>query len=302
MRRLVVPEASLAEGALALPKELAHYVRDVLRLGEGAGLLLLDGAGGEAEAELRAVDKKQVTLQVGPVRRTPAPSPALVLLQAVGKGDKMDQVVRQATELGVAEVVPVLTARAVARQEGRVERWRTICEDAVRVAGHRHRPRIAEVTPLTEALAGAPEGLRLALALDAAAPLAQRLAEAEPGVPITVLVGPEGGSPRTRSPRPGPRASSPPTWGIAPCAPRPRAPRCSPSWRSGPGGWVGTSALDGAAPGASLGPSRGRRSATSMGWGAWAGRARRASSSPSRWWPSSSWAGGWTGSWAPRPG
>ncbi|MCB9650402.1 MAG: 16S rRNA (uracil(1498)-N(3))-methyltransferase [Deltaproteobacteria bacterium] len=193
MRRLVVPEASLAEGALALPKELAHYVRDVLRLGEGAGLLLLDGAGGEAEAELRAVDKKQVTLQVGPVRRTPAPSPALVLLQAVGKGDKMDQVVRQATELGVAEVVPVLTARAVARQEGRVERWRTICEDAVRVAGHRHRPRIAEVTPLTEALAGAPEGLRLALALDAAAPLAQRLAEAEPGVPITVLVGPEGG-------------------------------------------------------------------------------------------------------------
>ncbi|MCA9696402.1 MAG: hypothetical protein KC431_02670, partial [Myxococcales bacterium] len=49
------------------------------------------------------------------------------------------------------------------------------------------------MTPLTEALAGAPEGLRLALALDAAAPLAQRLAEAEPGVPITVLVGPEGG-------------------------------------------------------------------------------------------------------------
>jgi 16S rRNA (uracil1498-N3)-methyltransferase len=192
-RRLVVPEASLREGALALSTELAHYVRDVLRLGPGAPLLLLDGAGGEAEAEVSAADKRAVTLAVGPVARCAPPRPGLVLLQAVGKGDKMDQVVRQATELGVSRVVPVLTARAVARQEGRVERWRTIAEDAVRVAGHRHRPRIEPVTPLGAALAGAPEGLRLTLALDAAEPLAARLAAATPGPDVTLLVGPEGG-------------------------------------------------------------------------------------------------------------
>ena len=126
--------------------------------------------------------------------RAPAPAPALILLQGVGKGDKMDHVVRQATELGVARVVPVATARAVARQQGRVERWRAIAEDAVRVAGHLYRPQIDEVCDLEAALALAPAGLRLVLALDAGAPLAARLAEARPGAgPITLLVGPEGG-------------------------------------------------------------------------------------------------------------
>lgn len=189
-RRLVVPAGTLAPGARALAPELAHYVSKVLRLGEGAALRLYDGAGAVADAEVTQADKRSVTVRVGPVEVHPRPTPALVLLQAVGKGDKMDQVVRQATELGVQRVVPVHTERAVARQEKRVERWRTIADDAVRVAAHPHRPVVDEVTPLATALA-TPPGLGLVLALDAAEPLKDRLQ----GSPdrVTVLVGPEGG-------------------------------------------------------------------------------------------------------------
>lgn len=192
-KRLIVPPGLLVSGACSFPEDLCHYVHRVLRIQAGASLLLHDGEGGVASAEVLEVTKRGVRVQIGPVNRAPRDGPQIELLQAVGKGDKMDHVVRQATELGACRVAPVLTARAVARQEKRVDRWRTIAEDAVRVAGHRYRPQIDEVCSLQSALASVHAGTRLVLALEGANPLKDVLQAASPQDDIALLIGPEGG-------------------------------------------------------------------------------------------------------------
>lgn len=193
MRRLVVPRALLSAGEAVLPEDLAHYVTKVLRLSVQTRLRLLDGEGGVAEATLVRAERRHAVVRIEAPARVPRPAPEIELVQAVGKGDKMDAVVRQATELGVSRIHPVLTARAVARQDKRLERWRTIAEDAVRVAGHPWRPEIQPVRPLDEALDSIEGGLRLVFALEGASPLAERLGAQGAADRIVLLVGPEGG-------------------------------------------------------------------------------------------------------------
>jgi 16S rRNA (uracil1498-N3)-methyltransferase len=125
----------------------------------------------------------------------PPPGPALTLLQGVGKGDKLDTVVRQTTELGVRALVPVITERAVARHEQRLDRWSAIAEDALRVSARSWRPRLEPPRALAEVLARPRADLALCLALEGGVPLAALLAARDPAAvgSVEVLVGPEGG-------------------------------------------------------------------------------------------------------------
>ncbi|MCK6544399.1 16S rRNA (uracil(1498)-N(3))-methyltransferase [Myxococcota bacterium] len=198
VRRILVPEGALAEGVSTLDPDVAVHVRDVLRLGAGDALLLRDGAGHEADATIEGVSKRVVSVRVGGVRVIDDPSSrvALTLVQAVGKGDKMDSVVRQASELGARVIVPVVTARAVARQEGRVDRWRGIAHDATRVSGRALRPRIEPVARFEDVLARPRSALALCLAGGAPRSLAAELdarASSDRPATIEVLIGPEGG-------------------------------------------------------------------------------------------------------------
>lgn len=194
-RRLVLPAGAVVPGLVVLDEATAHYAKDVLRLRVGAQVTLLDGAGLRAGAEVRTIGRQQVELWVQDPERMPTPGPPRIsLYQALGKGEKMDQVVRQATELGVAELVPVLTARSVPRGEGRLERWRAIAEDAVRVSGRAFRPHLGELTPLSELLAQPRRERALVLALEQDRDLPTVLGPPQP-LPgaIEVLIGPEGG-------------------------------------------------------------------------------------------------------------
>ena len=185
-RRLIVD--ALQEGDLTLTSEQAHYVRRVLRLTPPATLELCDGAGLVAEATL----PDHGPLRVHEVRVQPPPRPHITLLQALPKGDKMDTVVRQATELGVQRIVPLTTERVVARGRGRGSRWRGIAEDAIRVSRRAHRPAIEPVIELSEVLAEPRVELSVCLALDPdAVPIAAHARGRPPR--IELLVGPEGG-------------------------------------------------------------------------------------------------------------
>ncbi len=197
MRRLVLPAGSLGAGpgpglGLTLPEELARYVQKVLRLELGAELAVGDGAGLRAVGRIVRSDRRGVELALGPVEAAEPPRPPhVVLVQAIGKGDKLDAVVRQATELGVDRIVPVLTERAVARHEARVERWRAIAEDAVRVSGRSRRPAIEPVVALEDLLARPRAPAAVVLAPDAG--LRLRDAALSLGGEVEVLIGPEGG-------------------------------------------------------------------------------------------------------------
>ena len=100
-----------AGGAATLDERTSRHLVRVLRLGPGAALRLFDGRGREHDAVLTGADARAATAAVGhPVQPAPESPLRIRLLQGVGRGERMDLVVQKATELGVATLVPVLTA------------------------------------------------------------------------------------------------------------------------------------------------------------------------------------------------
>lgn len=194
--RFHVPSA--APGArLTFPDHVAHHAREVLRLSAGAHVRVFDGAGAEFEATLDTLTRREVVAHVG-ARVAPRPESPLHLVLAVPplKGDRMELVIQKATELGVAEIRPVVTARteAVGRpalQGSRQERWEKVASGAAEQCGRAVVPRLAPAITLDALLAAPFDGRRLAfLELPGEPPL-------PPSSPapsrVLALVGPAGG-------------------------------------------------------------------------------------------------------------
>lgn len=196
-RRAIVapPVLAVEAGAvIVLADDVSHYVRGVLRLRTGDPIELYDGAGGIARG---VVDErrgdKSIRVTVDAVERAPAPAgPEIALFQAIGKNDKVDSVLRAATELGARRLVPVRTARAVADRSGRLDRWQSIVDDAVRVSGRAWAPVLEPIRSLDEVLARPRAPLAIALDGAGSSPLGAALAGAQVAA-VDVLVGPEGG-------------------------------------------------------------------------------------------------------------
>ncbi len=200
-RRILLPALwDLGEGEpMEAPRELAHYLVRVLRLGDGATVTVFDGRGGEMEARL-AVRGPMVLLERagGPRRGVSTEARRVHLLMALLKGQAMDDVVREATELGCARITPVRCERSVAvpegsRAEARVGRWRRISEAAARQCGRADVPVIDPITPLTRAIVGLARGggARILAHPGAGQGLSRDITQGHRDV--TVLVGPEGG-------------------------------------------------------------------------------------------------------------
>jgi 16S rRNA (uracil1498-N3)-methyltransferase len=197
MRRLFVPARELEGERVTLGEDAHRHVVKVLRLGAGVRLAVFDGEGTEIDAEIEAVGARTLTLLLFERRRI-APSPCRITLwQVLARGDRMDLIVQKATELGVAAVRPLTTARSVAKIEGgaadhKVERWTAIARDACRQSGRADVPVIAAPLPLRDLPAPEGPGKRLAL-WEGTRGMPLRLAIGPEDRAIELLVGPEGG-------------------------------------------------------------------------------------------------------------
>jgi len=166
--RFHVPAAA-AGARLALPDHLAHHARDVLRLARGATVRIFDGAGHEFAAEVDEVSRQGVRLHVAGAVEARAESPLhLVLAVSPLKGDLMELVIQKATELGVAEVRPLVTARTdtVARpalKGTRQERWEKVAAGAAEQSGRAVVPVVSPTMTLDAFLAEPLAGRRLVL-------------------------------------------------------------------------------------------------------------------------------------------
>ena len=189
MRRLCVPGARLDRGAqLRLDAARARRLRDVLRMRPGDGLAVFDGRGAERAARVEAVGADAVALRLGEaIAPPPEPPVAVTLACAFPRGQRGDWIVEKATELGVAAIAPLPSARAVLRPgAGRIGRWRRIAIEAAEQCGRASLPAIGGAPP--------PGALRLLADPGAARGVAEAVAAADPApAAIAILVGPEGG-------------------------------------------------------------------------------------------------------------
>ncbi len=99
----------------------AHHLAHVLRVSPGLKVTCFDGQGSHAEAVVRSVSRKGVSLELGQRQTLPPPPWQVSLAVAIPKKGKLDQIVDQATQLGVARLIPLLTGRGVVRS--RLEEW-----------------------------------------------------------------------------------------------------------------------------------------------------------------------------------
>ena len=200
MHRLFVPPEQLAAPRVKLTAEQARHLGTVLRLKPGEEIEVFDGKGARFRAWLEdspaldaAVLRLAEPLPEGPVRAVD-----VTLVQALAKGEKMDLVVRKATELGASRIVPLSSERAVVRLDkgrggSRAERWRRVAQEAARQCGRADVPRIDEACGWDAVLSLLrDEPGRRGLLLDPEEPL--RLGQASRGArKVLIAVGPEGG-------------------------------------------------------------------------------------------------------------
>ncbi|HZV85446.1 MAG TPA: RsmE family RNA methyltransferase, partial [Brevundimonas sp.] len=111
--RLFVDQPLADCAAVLLDGKPAHYLANVLRLAEGAQVLLFDGQSGEWHAVIEAAHKKKLVLRVSARTRPPETLPDLTLAFALIKRAPLEWLVEKATELGVARLQPVITHRTV---------------------------------------------------------------------------------------------------------------------------------------------------------------------------------------------
>ena len=201
--RFLAPAAERPDTLVPLPDDEAAHLTRVLRLGEGAEVRVFNGRGAEFDARVEQAGKAGVVVRIG-ARRAAAGEAriAVTLVQAVLKGDKMDDVVRDAVMMGVAAIQPVVTARteiAVAALDRgrRRDRWMRVAVASAKQCGRAVVPDVREPRMLDAVLRGgdpALPALRLMLVEPGAAgaappPALGELAPAD----VALFVGPEGG-------------------------------------------------------------------------------------------------------------
>jgi 16S rRNA (uracil1498-N3)-methyltransferase len=201
VRRHRVRIEALAEGERTLHGAAAHHLARVLRARPGAPIAAFDGSGCEAFGTIRAVEGDGVVIHLeAPRAAATEPDRSVTLAPALLKGDKLADVVRMGTELGVVAVRPVRTRRCDVGElsPARLARWRRVAEEAARQCGRARVPEVAEAVPLDALLWS---GALLVADPSAEATLADALADLD-GAPdragvapiaVTVVTGPEGG-------------------------------------------------------------------------------------------------------------
>lgn len=140
--------AALAPGTTVdLDPAQANYLGNVLRLKEGAELLVFDGASGEWLARVAEADRKRMRLSI--TRRTLEPEAIadVWLAFAPVKRSQTNWLVEKATELGAARLVPVVTRRTIVERV-KLERLAAIAIEAAEQCGRTRLPDIDEPLPL----------------------------------------------------------------------------------------------------------------------------------------------------------
>jgi 16S rRNA (uracil1498-N3)-methyltransferase len=199
MRRFTLPPERLAGGRVTFDAGESRHLARVLRLRPGDTVVATDGAGRDYTVRLESVGEAATGTVLAEAAGVPASPLAITLVQGVPKGDKMEAIVRAATELGVARVRPALCERTIVRLEparwrDRARRWQRVAREAAKQSGRAVIPEVELPRPLAEWLAaGEPADLALCLWEGGGTPLGGLLARTASARSVVVVVGPEGG-------------------------------------------------------------------------------------------------------------
>lgn len=192
----------MEESTVELPEDEAIHLTRVLRLARGDRIRVFNGRGDEWDAVVHDARKDHATVHLQTqVPASPEPRVETTLAMAILKGDKMDDVVRDAVMLGIRALRPMITARTETSQSavdrsGRVARWQRIAVASAKQCGRAVVPDVLPVASFSDVVSNGDDVVMLVepATADAAVRLYDKADMLSSGTKrLTVVVGPEGG-------------------------------------------------------------------------------------------------------------
>jgi 16S rRNA (uracil1498-N3)-methyltransferase len=182
--------------SLVLAGEEGRHAARVRRIGPGEAVLVSDGRGHVAECLVSAAQQDRLELAVLARRTLAPPSPRLVVVQALAKGDRAELAVELLTELGADEIVPWAAARSITqwrdeRGAKALLRWRSTAREATKQSRRAWVPTVAECAGTAAIVALLETAPGLVLHEQASDSLAR--CELPEDGSLVLVVGPEGG-------------------------------------------------------------------------------------------------------------
>ena len=199
MHRFYLPPSEWNSPSPALNDSESHHALDVVRLGASDRVVVFDGVGGEATAQITAVEGKRAQLRLLQKAVTQPLPCSITLAQAIPKGKNMDFIIQKAVELGATRIAPLLSDRTVVHLdpqdlEKKRTKWKEVALEACKQCGQNRIPEIAlPRTPKAFFESGERFDLQLIASLQPDARKVKTvLAEYPSPKSACVLVGPEG--------------------------------------------------------------------------------------------------------------
>lgn len=184
-------------GAVLLDGAEGRHAARVRRITVGELVELTDGVGTVASCQVLEARPDALLLQVLDRRSAPPPTPRLVVVQALPKGDRGERAVEVMTEVGVDEIVPWSASRCVTQWRGErgeraAQRWRAIGREAAKQSRRAHLPVISDVVGTAQVVARLrAAALAVAFHEHAVEPVADLPVPS--GGEVVAVIGPEGG-------------------------------------------------------------------------------------------------------------
>ena len=148
---LVSEDGGTLKGTIS-ESDHSHITR-VLRLGPGDSITVFDEKSFEYEGRIKNISTENIEMEILDSRRAGSePELELNLFQAVLKGNKMDRVVRETTQLGVSGIFPVVSQRTLVRSTAKAARWNRIALESTKQCGRTAPPHVAEPSDFASSL------------------------------------------------------------------------------------------------------------------------------------------------------
>ncbi|MFA5103719.1 MAG: 16S rRNA (uracil(1498)-N(3))-methyltransferase [Candidatus Margulisiibacteriota bacterium] len=172
-----------------------NHIKNVLRKKSGDKITCFDSSGTEYDTGISAIEKDKLTLNIIKTsKKDVEPKIRITLAQALPKSSKMDDIVQKSTELGVFEIIPVVTQRCITKAD-KNERWNKIAKESAEQSGRVHVPAVKAAVSLDEFLSSC-SGYDLMLLpweCESSRSLKTELMNNKNASSILILIGPEGG-------------------------------------------------------------------------------------------------------------
>jgi 16S rRNA (uracil1498-N3)-methyltransferase len=190
--RLVIEPTQEQNGQIELTVGQQHYLKRVLRLKKGDRFVVMDGRGSAWNALL----DDTTALMLDLLQEESELPIAVTLMVAIPKGNGFDEIVRCCTEIGVTQMIPLISQRTLVQpSSSKVERWRKIAREAAEQSERQKIPLISDPTHFTNALTNIADpqtSSYICVTRRESNHLLQALGQASSSS-IVLLTGPEGG-------------------------------------------------------------------------------------------------------------